>query len=62
MILASKQSYRRMEQTSELRSKSIHLWPTDIQHRDEGYTMEKELSLQQMVLGETGYPRPEECS
>lgn len=51
-----------MEQTIELRSKSTHLWPTDIQHRDEGYTMEKELSLQQMVLGETGYPSPEECS
>ena len=53
MILVSKQAYRRMEQTSELRSKSAHLWPTDTQHRDEGYTMEKELSLQQMVLWET---------
>ena len=51
MVLAQKQKHRSMEQDRKPRNKSTHIRSTDLQQQHQEFTIGKEKSLQQMVLG-----------
>ena len=45
-----------MEQDRKLRNKPMHLWPTNLWQWRQDYTVLERQSLQQTVLGKTGWP------
>ena len=54
MALAQKQKYRLMEKDRKPRSKPVQLWSINLWQRRQEYTVEKEQSLQNTVLGKLG--------
>ena len=51
MALAQTHTNGPVEQNRESRNKLTHLWSINLQQRRQEYTMEKNLFLQQVVLG-----------